>query len=93
MRNWLNDARSYMEPVKIGAVMRSGGIGRVVASRSKDLSPGDLVSPLFPATLLDYSSRRCVGARQSWMARILDHYRKQGRASPVKPSPFLVILG
>ena len=45
MRNWLNDARSYMEPIKIGAVMRAGGIGRVVASRSEDLAPGDLVIP------------------------------------------------
>ena len=44
MRNWLNDARSYIAPIKIGAVMRSGGIGRVVASESKDLVAGDLVS-------------------------------------------------
>lgn len=31
MRGWLNDARSYIAPVEIGAVMRAGGIGRVVA--------------------------------------------------------------
>lgn len=44
MRGWLNDIRSYMEPIKIGAVMRSMGIGRVIASKSKDFAPGDLVS-------------------------------------------------
>src|SRR5450432_2364411 len=32
MRGWMNDARSYIEPVKIGDVMRAGGVGRVVAS-------------------------------------------------------------
>jgi len=44
MRNWLNDARSYMEPIKIGGVMRAGGIGRVIASKSPELKEGDLVS-------------------------------------------------
>ena len=43
MRNWLNDARSYMTPVPIGGVMRAGGLGRVMDSRSKHLAPGDLV--------------------------------------------------
>jgi hypothetical protein len=31
MRGWLNDVRSYVEPVAIGAVMRAGGLGTVVA--------------------------------------------------------------
>ncbi|KIM26115.1 hypothetical protein M408DRAFT_330709 [Serendipita vermifera MAFF 305830] len=31
MRGWLNDARSYVEPVKVGAIMRAGGIGTVLA--------------------------------------------------------------
>ena len=30
MRTWLNDSRNYMEPVKIGDVMRGSGIGVVV---------------------------------------------------------------
>ena len=30
MRGWLNDAKSYIAPVEVGAVMRAGGIGRVV---------------------------------------------------------------
>lgn len=29
-RGWLNDARSYVPPVKIGECMRAGGVGRVV---------------------------------------------------------------
>ena len=44
MRTWLNDVRSYMDPIKIGAVMRAGGIGRVVQSRSSELRSGDLGS-------------------------------------------------
>lgn len=31
MRGWLNDSRSYIPPVKIGAVMRAGGVGKIVA--------------------------------------------------------------
>ncbi|ORX40844.1 hypothetical protein BD324DRAFT_612273 [Kockovaella imperatae] len=43
MRNWLNEARSYIEPVKLGAVMRAIGVGRVVESKSDELKAGDLV--------------------------------------------------
>src|SRR5207245_4291572 len=32
MRGWMNEGRSYIEPVKIGEVMRAGAVGRVVAS-------------------------------------------------------------
>jgi len=38
MRGWVRDERSYLPPVQLGEVMRSGGAGRVVASRH----------PLFP---------------------------------------------
>ena len=44
MRNWLNAARSYIEPVEIGATMRALGIGHVIASRDGKFKPGDLVS-------------------------------------------------
>ncbi len=37
---------SYMPAVKIGAVMRAGGVGRVVRSNAPGFSPGDLVSGL-----------------------------------------------
>ncbi|KLN54893.1 NADP-dependent oxidoreductase [Variovorax paradoxus] len=43
MRGWLNDAKSYIAPVEIGAVMRAGGIGRVIASKNPDFAVGDTV--------------------------------------------------
>ncbi|KAK2616179.1 hypothetical protein QQS21_000811 [Conoideocrella luteorostrata] len=44
MRGWLNDTRSYLPPVQIGAVMRGATAARVLASESKHASPGDFVS-------------------------------------------------
>ena len=44
MRNWLNDVRSYIEPVQLGNVMRAVGIGRVIATNSSEFKAGDLVS-------------------------------------------------
>jgi NADPH-dependent curcumin reductase CurA len=43
MRGWMNDARSYIEPVQIGAVMRAGTIGRVIASQNPGFAVGDHV--------------------------------------------------
>jgi NADPH-dependent curcumin reductase len=43
MRGWLNDAKSYIAPVEIGAVMRAGGVGRVVASKNPAFAVGDTV--------------------------------------------------
>lgn len=43
MRGWLNDARSYIPPVEIGAVMRAGGVGRVIASKNPQFAVGDTV--------------------------------------------------
>ncbi|WP_109124274.1 NADP-dependent oxidoreductase [Dyella sp. C11] len=45
-RVWMSDIPQYMPPVAIGEVMRSLGIGRVVASRSKHYAEGDLVQGL-----------------------------------------------
>ncbi len=44
MRGWMNDAKSYIRPVGIGDVMRAGGIGVVVASKSPQFAVGDVVS-------------------------------------------------
>ncbi|MGH2913857.1 MAG: NADP-dependent oxidoreductase [Solirubrobacteraceae bacterium] len=44
MRGWMNDARSYVPPVKIGEVMRAGGAGEVIASNHSAHRPGDLVT-------------------------------------------------
>ncbi|RZI78500.1 MAG: NADP-dependent oxidoreductase [Variovorax sp.] len=43
MRGWLNDAKSYIPPVQIGEVMRAGGVGRVIASKSPAFAVGDTV--------------------------------------------------
>ncbi|ETI24602.1 hypothetical protein G647_03971 [Cladophialophora carrionii CBS 160.54] len=40
MRGWLNDTRSYIPPVKIGEIMRSGAIGTVKASKSSKFPAG-----------------------------------------------------
>ena len=46
VRTWLSRAEGYIPPVEIGEVVRSSGVGRVVASRSPNLHEGDLVSTL-----------------------------------------------
>lgn len=45
-RIWMSDMDQYMPPVEIGAVMRGGGIGKVVASNSDAYKVGDTVSGL-----------------------------------------------
>ena len=44
MRGWMNDAKSYIRPVAVGEVMRAGGVGEVVASKSPKFAVGDHVS-------------------------------------------------
>jgi NADPH-dependent curcumin reductase len=44
MRGWLNDAKSYIPPVKIGAVMRAGSVGEVVESKNQNFLVGDKVA-------------------------------------------------
>lgn len=43
MRGWMNESRSYIAPVRLGDVMRAGGIGRVVVSNDSSLAVGDTV--------------------------------------------------
>ena len=43
MRGWMNEGKSYIRPVAIGEVMRAGGAGIVVASRSPKFQVGDTV--------------------------------------------------
>ncbi|MBP2280666.1 NADPH-dependent curcumin reductase CurA [Psychrobacter sp. PL19] len=43
MRGWLNDAKSYIEPVQIGEVMRAGTVGQVVESKLAGFVAGDYV--------------------------------------------------
>lgn len=44
MRGWMNDAKSYLPPVGIGEVMRSLGVGKVIASNHPDFAVGDHVN-------------------------------------------------
>jgi NADPH-dependent curcumin reductase CurA len=43
MRGWINEGKSYIEPVGIGDVMRAGGVARVVESRHSGFAVGDHV--------------------------------------------------
>ncbi len=43
MRGWVNDAKSYIPPVEIGAVMRAGTAGTVIESKHPDYKEGDFV--------------------------------------------------
>ena len=47
MRGWMNEARSYIAPVAVGAVMRAGAIGQVTASQHPGFAVGDHVSGVF----------------------------------------------
>lgn len=44
MRGWMNEGKSYIRPVAIDEVMRAGGIGVVIASKSDKFKVGDHVS-------------------------------------------------
>jgi NADPH-dependent curcumin reductase CurA len=44
MRGWMNEGKSYIRPVAIGEVMRAGGVGVVVESKSPKFHAGDYVS-------------------------------------------------
>jgi NADPH-dependent curcumin reductase CurA len=47
MRGWMNAGASYIEPVEVGAVMRAGAVGRVIASEHAEFSVGDHVYGAF----------------------------------------------
>lgn len=44
MRGWMNEGKSYIRPVAIGEVMRAGGVGVVIASRSPRFAVGEYVA-------------------------------------------------
>lgn len=43
MRGWLNDKKSYIEPVQINDVMRAGGVGRIITSNHDYFKVGEYV--------------------------------------------------
>jgi NADPH-dependent curcumin reductase CurA len=44
IRTWMNDAPGYMVPIGIGDVIRSGGVGVVVETKTPHYQVGDVVS-------------------------------------------------
>jgi NADPH-dependent curcumin reductase CurA len=44
MRGWMNEGKSYIAPVEINAVMRAGGVGKVMASNNPAFAVGDYVN-------------------------------------------------
>jgi NADPH-dependent curcumin reductase CurA len=44
MRGWMNEGRSYIPPVELGAVMRAGAAGKVIASNHSGFAAGDYVT-------------------------------------------------
>ncbi len=43
IRTWMDDAPGYLPPIQIDEVIRSGGVGEVVESRSDAYSPGQML--------------------------------------------------
>ena len=43
MRGWMNEARSYVPPVEIGAVMRAGAVSKVIESKNPAFEVGKYV--------------------------------------------------
>ena len=44
IRTWMDDVPSYLPPIQIGEVIRSGGVGEVVESRTDAYKPGQRCS-------------------------------------------------
>ena len=74
MRGWMNEGKSYIRPVAIGEVMRAGGIGEVVASKSPKFAVGDTVSG-------------SIGVQTYWAGaaddKIAGFYKVDGKAAPL----------
>lgn len=74
MRGWMNEGKSYIRPVAIDEVMRAGGIGKVVASKSPKFAVGDYVSG-------------SIGVQQYWVGLADDKaaglYKVDPKAAPL----------
>jgi NADPH-dependent curcumin reductase CurA len=47
MRGWMNEGKSYIAPVELGAVMRALGVGKVIESQNPKFAVGDYVQGVF----------------------------------------------
>jgi NADPH-dependent curcumin reductase CurA len=74
MRGWMNEGKSYIRPVAIGEIMRAGGVGVVVASKSDKFAVGDYVSG-------------GIGVQQYWVGAAADksagYYKIDPRMAPL----------
>lgn len=74
MRGWMNEGKSYIRPVALGEVMRAGGIGKVIASKSAKFTVGDFVSG-------------GLGVQQYWVGKADDKsaafYKVDPKAAPL----------
>jgi NADPH-dependent curcumin reductase len=67
MRGWINEGRSYIEPVGVGDVMRAGGVGTVAASHDPAFKVGDAVyGTLGVQTQGVYRARISAKLMQAW---------------------------
>lgn len=82
MRGWMNEGKSYIRPVGINEVMRAGGIGKVIESKSQKFSVGDYVSG-------------SLGVQQYWIGQANDKLAALHKVDPtVAPLPaYLNALG
>jgi NADPH-dependent curcumin reductase CurA len=68
MRGWMNEGRSYIPPVGLGEVMRAGGVGIVVESRSEAFAVGDHVTG--SPGVQEYWTVDAAQARRAGLAKI-----------------------
>ena len=66
MRGWVRDERSYLPPIELGAVMRSGAAGRVIASKNPSLPVGAGVMGM-----LGWQEYALIGGGTGAMANVL----------------------
>ena len=66
MRGWVRDERSYLPPVQLGDVMRSGAAGHVVASNNPELPVGAAVMGM-----LGWQEHALIGGNTGAMANVL----------------------
>ena len=85
MRGWIKEGKSYIDPVEIGAVMRAGGVGRVVESRHPDYAAGDHVLGITGVQGYWRSDGRGVAPRAS-------AWKKNVPSSRSQISPHLVAI-
>ena len=60
MRGWMNEGKSYIEPVQLGDVMRAGAVGEVLESNSDEFAVGDKVYGNFGVQTIAVSDTKGV---------------------------------